>query len=276
MSKIETLHSKNNTFQRLEVLKRNRQKRYQYQEFIIEGVRSFSQAIANGWDFVSVAYCKQRPLSDWARKTIANCKATTRLEMSFELLQELSDKEETSELLAVVKMKPDDLSRISLEPSDLVLVFDRPNNPGNLGSSIRSVDALGAKAVVVTGHATDLYHAHTIRGSMGSFFSIPVIRLPSHTELLAWVEQQRQRLKDLVLIGTSEKGDKFLSESDLTRSCILLMGNETFGLSQNYQAICQEMLKIPMQGTASSLNVSCATSICLYERIEQVRRKKLM
>ena len=90
-----------------------------------------------------------------------------------------SNKSEPSELLALVAMPADDLDRIPLSPDLLVVAFDRPASPGNLGSIIRSCDALGAHGVIMTGHSVDLYDPETISASVGSLFALPVVRLPS-------------------------------------------------------------------------------------------------
>ena len=269
------IHSKDNRFQHAEVLKRNREKRAKYKEFFVEGVRAINGVSKFGWNVRAYLYAPERPLSDWARDVLARSRAAEHWEMPLSLLEELSDKEETSELLAIVAMPPDDVGRIPLAEGMLVVVFDRPGNPGNLGSSLRSCDALQVAGVIMTGHATDLYHPHTIRGSMGSLFSVPVVRLPSHKEVAAYADTLRAKFPELQIVGTSERGEHNIFEHDLRPTSLLVMGNETFGLSANYQTLCTQFLKIPMSGSASSLNVSCATSIFLYERLRQRARSSV-
>jgi 23S rRNA (uridine2479-2'-O)-methyltransferase len=269
--KIITLHSKNNIFQRAEVLKRNREKRHRYQEFFVEGVRSINGAVKNSWEIKSFWYSPKRSLSDWAKKILKESRAEAHYELSESLLEELSDKEETSEIMAVVGTPADDLSRIPTRDDLTVLVLDRPANPGNLGSTIRSCDALGAHGVIITGHATDLYHPHTVRGSMGSLFSVPVIRLESHKEVLEWANKLKSKLKSLQIVGTSEDGTKTIDQHSFLSATLVIMGNETFGMSSAYSAACDFNVQIPMLGSASSLNVSCAASILLYE-IQRQRR----
>ncbi len=265
MPRAVRIYSKDNNFQRADVLKRNREKRTRYGEFLVEGVRSINGAVKNGWKIRAFLYAVDKALSKWAQDILDNSDAETHYELSFELLSELSDKEETSEILAIVSMPPDDLSRIPISADMVVVVFDRPGNPGNLGSSIRSCDGLGAAGVIITGHATDLYHAHTVRGSMGSLFKLPVVRQPSHKEVVAWIETLRKDLPALQVVGTSEDGSVTISGHDFRGPTIIVMGNETFGMAAAYQELCDKTVMIPMTGSASSLNVSCATSIFLYE-----------
>jgi TrmH family RNA methyltransferase len=125
--------------------------------------------------------------------------------------------------------------------------------------------------VIVTGHAVDLYDTRTIRASVGSIFALPAIRLASHNELMAWAASLRGRMRDLQIVGTSAQAEQRVATADFTRPTILVIGNETRGLSRGYKALCDQMVQIPMRGAASSLNMACATSILLYE-IDRQRR----
>lgn len=211
------------------------------------------------------AYSRERPLSRWAEEILERSGARTHLELSLELLRELSDKEETSELLAVIEMRGNDPARIPLRPNALVVVADRPTSPGNLGSLIRSSDAFGADALVVTGHAADLYDPQTVRASVGSLFAIPCLALPSHRELLEWLDHARTRVEGIRLVGTSASAAIPLRQFDFTAPVVLLVGNETAGLSHAYRTACDAMVTIPMRGSPTSLNLAAAASIVLYE-----------
>jgi tRNA G18 (ribose-2'-O)-methylase SpoU len=268
-----TLHvsAENQAFQYVETLQRKRIKRTRSREFVVEGVRSINQAIQHGWQLRSLLYSRERPLSDWAKGILAQPLAPVHYEMPLRLLAKLSRKSETSELLAVVAMPPDDLGRIPLAADLLVAVCDRPASPGNLGSIIRSCDALGAHGVVITGHAVDLYDPETISASTGSLFAVPVIRLASDQDLAPWAQRIRSVLGDLQIVGTSEKATIDVSEHGFVRPTILVVGNETWGMSAGYTELCDIHVRIPMSGAASSLNVASATSIVLYE-IHRQRR----
>jgi TrmH family RNA methyltransferase len=186
-------------------------------------------------------------------------------------MAQLSDKDEPSELLAILEMPVDELSRIPVGEGSLVVVLDRPSNHGNLGTIIRSCDALHADGLILTGHAVDLYDPRTIRASVGSLFALPVIRLASYVDLVAWLERIRAQARDLQVVGSSAKATVEVPDADLTPTMVLIVGNETRGLSANYRALCDLIVRIPMYGSATSLNVACATSILLYE-IDRQRR----
>ncbi len=270
MPSIVKIINENNEFQHIEVLKRNREKRHRNKEFFVEGVKAIERAIRGNWDIVSFVYTKEKVLSQWAMDILDNSKAKIHYELTENLMDKLSDREETSELIAIIKTPDDNLSRIKIKESLLIVVFDRPSNPGNLGTIIRSCDSFSVDGLIITGHSVDLYDPQTIRASVGSIFSLPVIRLESHKELVNWIEKVKERL-NIQIIGSSAKATKDISKHDFTKSTIYLLGNETDGLSKNYKELCDELIKIPIHGTATSLNVACAVSISLYE-IDRQRR----
>jgi tRNA G18 (ribose-2'-O)-methylase SpoU len=270
--KLVKLYSENSDFQRIETLQRNRTTRSRSREFFVEGVRPINQAIENGWAINAFVYSREKRLSRWAEELLAQPIATTHYELPLRLVEKLSDKKDTSELLALVAMPPDDLARIPMQPNLLVVVFDRPANPGNLGAIIRSCDALRVDGLIITGHAVDLYDPETIRATTGSFFAVPAVRLASHQQLAPWFEQVRNRTGSLQIVGTSAKAELPIAKCDFTPPTVLVIGNETHGLGEAYRALCDHMVTIPMDGSATSLNVACATSIMLYEIDRQRRR----
>ncbi|MCB0335110.1 MAG: hypothetical protein KDD62_02355, partial [Bdellovibrionales bacterium] len=259
------VHKRDNYFQHIEVLKTNRKKRTQYNEFYTEGVKVVDAMLAHDWEVTGIYYQEEQPLSDWAKNHIQQCKAPHYI-LTPELLAELSEKEETSELLFTAKMKEDRLERIPVHDKMLLVVFDRPASPGNLGSSLRSCDAFGVDGVIITGHAADIYDPFAIRGSMGTLFTQNVIREQSSTTLVNWISELRSDFPKLKVLGTSAKADISLVDfKSGPQPIILLVGNETYGLSKGLKELSDEMLSIPMGGWASSLNVSCALSVALYQ-----------
>jgi 23S rRNA (uridine2479-2'-O)-methyltransferase len=172
-------------------------------------------------------------------------------------MAELSEKEDPSELLAVLELPPDDLERIP-EDAGLVVALDRPASPGNLGSIVRTADAFGADAVVVTGHAADPYDPHAIRASTGSVFALPVVRAGGPEDVDA-------RLPGIRVVGSSAAGETPVADADLGRPLVLALGNETRGLSHAWRERCDQLIRIPTGGSADSLNVAAAAAILLYE-----------
>jgi TrmH family RNA methyltransferase len=258
------LRTENNVFQHLEVLKRNRTRRHQYEEFFVEGVRCIDRLIDNGWELESIWWYEDGELSDWARRTVARSRAKRYYQLTSALMEKLSDKEDTSEVLATARMRPDDLRRIPWREDLVLLILDRPGNPGNLGTVIRSADALGAHGVVVSGHSADLYDPRTIRASQGSIFAIPVVRASGPPAIADWLASSPIRP---TVIGTDPERGTSIGAATLTAPVALIAGNERTGMSHAFRALCDELVTIPLPGSADSLNLSAAVSIVLYEML---------
>jgi TrmH family RNA methyltransferase len=272
MAKTIRIHTSNADFQQIEALRRNREKRQRLRAFVVEGVRPINQMIAHQWEIQAFVYARGRPLSDWAKQVLAQSTAERHYEIEPDLMATLSAKQETSELLAVATIPADDLQRIPIQPGFLTLLFDRPSSPGNLGTLIRSGDALRANGLVITGHAADLYDPETISASTGSLFALPAVRVGSPRELEPWFDQIRATLGDLQVVGSDETAEVDLDAHQWNRPTVLILGNETWGMSAHFRARCDHIIRIPIYGSASSLNVACAASIMLYEIDRQRRR----
>jgi TrmH family RNA methyltransferase len=124
----------------------------------------------------------------------------------------------------------------------------------------------------VTGHACDLYDPRAVRGSAGSLFSIPAVRLASHRDLEEWLAAARAEVGEVRLVGSSAKAAQPLADCDFGRSTVLVLGSERSGLSAAYRERCDTVVSIPMRGKATSLNVTSAASILLYE----IRRRRII
>jgi 23S rRNA (uridine2479-2'-O)-methyltransferase len=145
------------------------------------------------------------------------------------------------------------------------VVFDRPSTPGNIGTLVRSADAFGAHGVIVTGHAADPYDPRAVRASTGSLFAIPVVRVPSHREVLGWAGPAQ-------LVAADENGDADLADADLSGPTVVLIGNETTGLTAAWRESAHRTVRIPITGAASSLNAAVAATVVLYEAARQRSR----
>ena len=252
------MSSRNAAFQQWQALLTNRAKRQRAGEFLVQGVRPVTLAVEHGWT-VRTLLRPPGEVSRWARDLLAAVDAE-QVEVAPELLAELADKD-SAELVAVVALPPDRLDRI---PLDLVVVFDRPATPGNIGTLVRSADAFGASGLVVTGHAADPYDPRAVRASTGSLFALPVVRVPSHREVLDWAAGAQ-------VVGTDEDGTVDVAEHDLTGPTLLLVGNETAGLSAAWRDAAGTTVRIPISGAASSLNAAAAGTVVLYEAARQRR-----
>ena len=263
--------TRNAQFQIWESLLGNRRTRHREGEFVVHGVRPISLALEHGWEVRDVLFDADRRLSPWAAEVLERTGRARHIAMAPELLAELGEKTDTvPELVAIVATRPDELDRIPAGPDLLTVVFDRPTQPGNIGSLIRSADAFGANGVIVTGHAADVYDPKAVRASTGSVFAVPTVRVSSPREVLAWVDGLPARPR---IVGTDESGVVDVDEYDFTGPQVVLIGNETVGLSAAWHELADAMVRIPMQGSASSLNAANAATAVLYEAARQRRRR---
>jgi tRNA G18 (ribose-2'-O)-methylase SpoU len=258
--------TRNASFQQWQALLTNRNKRSRAGEFLVQGVRPLTLAVQNGWEIRALIYPDRGALSSWARGMLE--KTDRPVAMSPELVSELAGKE-SAELIGVVALPDTSLADLAADPHLLVVVFDRPSTPGNIGTLVRSADAFGASAVVVAGHAADPYAPQAVRASTGSLFALPVVRADSAAEVLDQVESWRSGGLPVELVATDEHGSMDVADYDLTGPRVLLIGNEATGLSAGWREAADVTVRIPITGAASSLNAASAATVVLYERARQ-------
>lgn len=254
----------------------NRTKRHRDGRFLVQGVRPITQAVANDWPLETLLYRLGAPeLSSWARELL-DTSEVPQVGLVPELMAELGEKVGgIPELVAVAVSRQQELD--TFEPGEpgedapVVVVFDRPNSPGNLGTLIRSADAFGASGVIVTGHGADQYDPQAVRASTGSLFAMPVLRAAGAAQVVEFRDRQVRRGIPTRIIGTDENGPRAAYDYDFSEATIVVIGNETSGMSAAWQAACDDMVHIPMGGTASSLGAPSAAAVALYEISRQRR-----
>ena len=259
------IERENAAFQLLEALRHNRRKREQRGEFLVEGVQAIDRCLASDWPVRAVLAPTGGERSRWADEVGRALAAAERIELAPALFARLADREEVPELLLVAEIPARDLSHVPRPADGVVVLVDRPSSPGNLGTILRTADALGAAGVAVTGHGAHLYDPRTVRASVGSLFTIPAVPAPSHDALVTWLDGWRRDAPDLTVYATDEAGDLALDGStSLTRPALLLLGTERTGLSRALRDLADHTVAIPMAGSASSLNVAVAHGIVLH------------
>jgi 23S rRNA (uridine2479-2'-O)-methyltransferase len=261
--------SRNARFQQWQALLTNRGKRNRARQFLVQGVRPITLAVQYNWHIHAVLYRDDQRLSAWAQGILGEA-GGVRVAMSPQLMRELGDKtEEIPEILAVVGLPSDALERIPLGSDFLGIVLDRPASPGNIGTLVRSADAFGASGVVITGHAADAYDPKSVRASTGSMFALPVVRASAPRAVLDWLDEYTVDGRRVRVVGTDETGSVPVADYDLTGPTLLVVGNETTGMSSAWRDLCDDVVRIPIGGAASSLNAANAGTVVLYEAVRQ-------
>ncbi|MDX6503734.1 MAG: rRNA (uridine2479-2-O)-methyltransferase [Gaiellaceae bacterium] len=258
--------SANADFQLAVSLLDNRKQRRRQRRFAVQSVTAIDQALAAGWGFDSLWSPAGKRLSAWAQGVLEQSGARLHVELAPELFAQFSGKSEPGELIALLELPADDLGRIPALAAPLIVVLDRPASPGNLGSIVRSAEAFGADAVLVTGHAADPYDPQAVRASVGALFALPVLTHGSPRQL---AEALQARWPGLRIVGTSARGDTLLGDSDLRGPVALVLGNEATGLSEAWRELCDALVAIPIHGVVSSLNLAAAAAVVLAEAERQ-------
>ncbi|MCD6350493.1 MAG: RNA methyltransferase [Armatimonadetes bacterium] len=258
---------------RIKRLRALRQAKYRRREglFLVEGLRLVQEALELGAPVETLVYAPELLVSEHGQAMVEKFPPEARLAVSARVFASLSDRDKPQGLLAVVRAQPQSLEAVPLVADLLVLVAWQLRDPGNLGSIIRTADAVGAHAVLVVAPSVDLYDPHCVRATMGSLFALPVVPVPEAEELAPWLERVRGEIADLLVLGTSAHGAKVLFDVNLTRPVVILLGPEQRGLPTPARELADEMAFLPMVGRATSLNVSAAAAVFSYEVLRQRR-----
>ncbi len=180
------------------------------------------------------------------------------VDVAAHVLAAVSEVETPQGVVAVVRRPPAALEPLLARPDLLLLLVDRVQDPGNLGTMIRTADAAGASAVVLLPGTVDPQNAKVVRATMGSLFHLPVVEWPG--------ERVRAALRErgVRLVATDAAGAVDFRDADYRRPLAIAVGNEGEGLSPEWRAVADVVVRIPIAGAAESLNVAVAAALVLY------------
>jgi TrmH family RNA methyltransferase len=242
--------------------------RDQQNAFLAEGLKLVIDALELGWTIRTLVFAKSGKGNPAVEKVAARTVASGGLvlEVSEKVLSAITRRDNPQMVVGVFAQRWTALKDVRPKGDDVWVALDRVRDPGNLGTIIRTADAVGAKGVILVGETTDPFSIETVRATMGSVFAVPVAK----TDTAAFL-QWRKGFPGLV-VGTHLKGAVDYRTIDYGgRPVLLLMGNEQQGLPDELAAACDRLLRIPQAGRADSLNLAVATGVALYE----IRRKAL-
>ncbi|PZN56774.1 MAG: RNA methyltransferase [Proteobacteria bacterium] len=242
--------------------------RDQQNAFMAEGLKLVIDALDLGWQIRTLVFAKAGRGNTAVEKVAARTVAAggTVLEVSEKVLCAITRRDNPQMVVGVFSQQYLPLKDVRPGEGDVWVALDRVRDPGNLGTVIRTVDAVGARGVILVGDTTDPFSVETVRATMGSIFAVPVAKASAEA-FLVW----RRNFPGLV-VGTHLKGAVDYRTVDFAgRPVLLLMGNEQQGLPDELAASCDRLLRIPQAGRADSLNLAVATGVMLYE----IRRKAL-
>ena len=230
--------------------------------FVAEGASVLMAARDNGWQpriLVHGAEARDsaahRNLIDWALR-----EGTEGLEVSRAVLEKLAAKENPQNLMGVFEQRWATLPEVgTLAKSALWVALDEVRDPGNLGTIIRTIDAVGAGGVILVGNCCDPYQREAVRATMGSLFAVPIVKV-ERAAFAAWAAGWPGDR-----VGTHLDASSDFRDGAYVGPTLLVMGREGPGLSDEVGAVCNRLVKIPMAGKLDSLNLAVATALMLYE-----------
>jgi len=254
--------SHNPKIQQVRALLMKRQERENAQAFVVEGVRLVEEAFKSQWQAQIVLYTSR--ISPRG-KTVVEKAASQGVdveEVLSSVMDSISDTETTQGLAAVFSIKSIPLpSRL-----DFLLVLDNLRDPGNLGTLLRSAEASGVQAVILTPGTVDPFSPKVVRSAMGAHFRLPIHSMTSQEIKIICHADQSSPLK--ILVAEGERGIPFW-KIDLCQPMALVIGGETQGINDQVLAFADEVITIPMPGSSESLNAAVAGSILLFEVVRQ-------
>ena len=235
---------------------RQKKVRLESGSFLVEGIHHVGEAMDAGWHVESVLYAPDLLTSNFARDLISRIENTPQ-PVSAQVMESLSGKENPQGILAIVGQKKTQLKE--LERLECAAAIVSPQDPGNVGTILRTLDAVGADALFLLDGGVDLYHPTTVRASMGTIFWKSVIQI-SFDEFVRWSYEGNYQL-----IGTSAHGDVEYQTFVPNPPWILVLGNEQKGLTAEQTNACDLTVSVPMKGRVSSLNLAVAAGVLLYQ-----------
>lgn len=252
-----------------EILKiKNKRSIYKADAFIIEGTNLIETALNSGNTIKQVFFTDSFRARKEGRKILKEIAEKTGeiFNVTDQIISKLADTETPQGIIATASYKTRRLDDIKFKSNPLIAVIDRVQDPGNLGTIIRTADAAGADAVVVLKGTCDPFMQKTLRASAGSIFNIPVVSAQS-VEFIKWL-----KIQGISLIATDADGDVSVFDADLKKPTAFVFGNEAHGISWEIREMAEIIVKVPVQGKAESLNVASSSAICLYEAVRQRRQ----
>ncbi|HVN56245.1 MAG TPA: RNA methyltransferase [Anaerolineaceae bacterium] len=231
----------------------------------IEGLRIVAEAVQLDADLDTLIVAPELVTSQFGRELIDKMAArgVPLLEVSSDVFKSFSLKEGPQGIAALVRQHVEPLEGLSVNCDWVAL--DSIADPGNLGTILRTNDAVGGAGLILLDHSTDPFDPTCVRASMGALFSQRLVRA-SLAQFSEW-----KRANHVHLVGTSGGAARDYTEVEYPQSLVLLMGNERQGLSEEAIRFCDQMVAIPMRGRSDSLNLAIATAIILYQIFNQHR-----
>lgn len=244
----------------------NKKNRFKKGLFIIEGIRIIEDAIKSHEDIKYILYSDKlfdvkngKELFNYVENEYETYK------IDHNLFKDISDTENTQGIIAVLSMKNHEIKDM-IKDGTFIVILDKLQDPGNMGTIIRSADALGASGIIVSKGSVDIYNQKVLRSTMGSLFHMPIVQLEDTKEVILGLKNNNVKI-----LATTLNHAKYCYDINLKEDIAIVIGNEGNGLDEEICDLSDENIIIPMDGKSESLNVAMASSIIMYEVLRQRR-----
>jgi len=243
----------------------NPKNRRKQMAFLIEGVKMVEEALREnlGVTMVVAAPSLVQHHGKGVLK-LAESRPVEILWVSERLMDTISESKSPQPVMAVVKTKEHSEEELLGSSSGLIVVAHQLQDPGNLGTIIRTAEAAGASGVAITANTVDPFNPKVIRASMGSILRLPIVHIADVREFIMTCKK-----KGYQTVATVLSGEKTHFDIDLTKPTTVILGQEGSGLSQDIMPDIDLHVRIPMAQTIDSLNVATAAAVILYEALRQ-------
>jgi TrmH family RNA methyltransferase len=249
---------------------RERKIRQETGSFYIEGLRILAEATQLGAQVEYLVVAPELVDSAYGHELVAKLKAkdVPVHEVTAQVFDSFALKEGPQGVAAVVRQRWETLKVVRPSRGDIWVALDSVQDPGNLGTILRTLDAAGGKGIILLDHTTDPYDPTAMRASMGAVFSQILVRA-SLDEFAAW-----KKAGNYAVVGTSGAAETDYHHIHYSSPLVLLMGSERQGLLPRHLELCDQLVRIPMVGRSDSLNLAIATALVLYEAFNQSRDER--
>lgn len=241
--------------------------------FIIEGYRELLRAVDANVPINQLFFCEELFLGSNEGALIARLRmrGAQLFACTETVFRKLSYRDRPDGLVAIAPQQHRTLQdlqgQLSEVTSPFLVVAEAIEKPGNLGTILRSSDAVGVDALIVCDRCTDTHNPNVVRASVGTLFTVPVIESEGQATL-QWLKE-----RNIAILAATPSAELEFTEVDMTKPLAIVVGTEQLGLSELWMKNATIQVRIPMQGVADSLNVAMATTLLLYEALRQRRQK---
>lgn len=260
MTVISISSANNPTIKAIRAL-RTRKGRAEQGTFFVEGLRIVGEAVQAGAEIKQIITAPDLLISPFGRETAIRAArgGATHIEVTKDVFASLSEKDGPQGIAAVIRQRWTALESLPARPDRLCYVaLESPQDPGNIGTVLRTAEAVGAAGLILIGDSADPYDPGSVRASMGAVFDLPLVRA-DFEGFITWARGRGVRV-----IGTSGASQTDYRTVRYAPPQALLMGSEREGLSAGQQAACDVVVRLPMVGRSDSLNLAVATGVMLY------------